>query len=791
MKLRLSVILICLVSTGFAQSSKPLTDRELLALIAGNALSDNVVHEIKANGLNFHPTDLYRQQLTNAGADKSVLDALATAEVPAEVAPSEASLLNHLAQAGKFMRAKEERQSAAELAAAAKDDPLAIELGFVMGELLKRESQWQTAADVYRQVLDAAPDFPEAHVKLAYILYRLQQPDDAMREAKAELVRNPDDPEAHKTLGLALSSKQVFDAALAEYKETLRLKPDYSIVHQNLGILYDQMRDSKDAIAEYKQFFATNEGDSGTHYELGVLLTEQGDNEGGIKEYREAKRLDPTRVDVRQNLGRNLLQFDKDAAIREFRELVAMVPDFPFGHTGLALALLATDDPKSAEPEFRKAAELDPTEPMAAAGIGKALELQLKYDEALAAYARAIEVNPEFFQGYLGEGRIYLLRKQYAQAMAQLKTATNLQPDDWESHDLLGKALLASGDADAAIAEYKSSMLAWPGNVGAYLELARAYEEKGDATQALSYYKQAAEAIPDPKTKGDYEAALKRLAPNGAPKAVEPAAAPDAFDQQIAAAIEGKTPAEAWTAVFNLGNKALSQHTLPDAEKAYKRSMEMADKLPHDRRQLQSVSRLAMVYGMQAKYEECQALMERGLVIAQGLFGPKSAEVAMQLEGLGETASLRKDQASARNFWMRALEIRQSLLGSRDSIVAVDLARLASSYQADNQFDKAEPLALQAYSAVQQTSGEWDPVTENYARRLAEIYIGWQKFDKAEIYCRRIVGVRERQFGAENPMLVASLQSLEEVLTKEGKADEASLVHKRRETIQADEQGAK
>src|SRR2546430_13006034 len=58
------------------EKPRPLADRELLALVVGNALSENIVHEIQSRGLAFRPTDGYRSQLTDAGADARVLAAV-------------------------------------------------------------------------------------------------------------------------------------------------------------------------------------------------------------------------------------------------------------------------------------------------------------------------------------------------------------------------------------------------------------------------------------------------------------------------------------------------------------------------------------------------------------------------------------------------------------------------------------------------------------------------------------------------------------------------------------------
>src|ERR1700722_11049472 len=68
------VILAFYAPLAFAQDSpKPLSGSELMALVAGNSLSETIVQEIGAKGLSFHPDAKYRSLLSDAGADAPIL----------------------------------------------------------------------------------------------------------------------------------------------------------------------------------------------------------------------------------------------------------------------------------------------------------------------------------------------------------------------------------------------------------------------------------------------------------------------------------------------------------------------------------------------------------------------------------------------------------------------------------------------------------------------------------------------------------------------------------------------
>jgi hypothetical protein len=62
-KRTLIIFLVAFAGVSFTSAQdvkKPLADSELLALVAGNALNENIAHEIELRGLAFSATDAYR-----------------------------------------------------------------------------------------------------------------------------------------------------------------------------------------------------------------------------------------------------------------------------------------------------------------------------------------------------------------------------------------------------------------------------------------------------------------------------------------------------------------------------------------------------------------------------------------------------------------------------------------------------------------------------------------------------------------------------------------------------------
>jgi tetratricopeptide (TPR) repeat protein len=364
-------------SIAKAQTAKPpLTKSELLALVAGNVLCDDEVRDIESRGLAFRPNDEYSSFIATAGGDSRLLDALKAATIrdgSDGIKDSEDSkgseggapdpLLQHLATAGKLLRDKQYPQATAELVAARELDhrPNAA---FVMGTLLGEQGRWSEASKVYDEVLAEAPDYPQAHTKLSYALYRAGDVDAALREARIALAQAPESVEAHTNAGLALQSIENLDAAQQEFGEAVRLKPDCEIAIYDLGMLFYEKGNWDDSIAQYKKAIAIDSKVAGFHYNLGLSYEKKSEFDAAIREYREGKRLDPNFVPAREALGSLLLARQMYAdALSEFRELEAIAPDAVICHACVGRALSATSDFQGAEEEFNRATELDSSGP--------------------------------------------------------------------------------------------------------------------------------------------------------------------------------------------------------------------------------------------------------------------------------------------------------------------------------------------------------------------------------------------------------------------------------------------
>jgi hypothetical protein len=92
--------IICVSQPVARCSPHPLSKAELLALVAGDILPENVAFDIQSRGLAFVPDAGYKSLLKSAGADAKVFAAITAAKTTQGEASSasEAQLLRHLRQ---------------------------------------------------------------------------------------------------------------------------------------------------------------------------------------------------------------------------------------------------------------------------------------------------------------------------------------------------------------------------------------------------------------------------------------------------------------------------------------------------------------------------------------------------------------------------------------------------------------------------------------------------------------------------------------------------------------------
>ncbi|MGH9735726.1 MAG: tetratricopeptide repeat protein [Candidatus Acidiferrales bacterium] len=149
---------------------------------------------------------------------------------------------------------------------------LAFEIGSAAGELramaphtpdalfqraLDCESDPETLPEAvanYRRVIDAAPNWVEAHINMGVALYQMGCVADAQAAFESAVRLDPENGISRYNLGCVLEEQGEIEAAVEHLREAASLMPSHADVHFNLALAYDKRGERQLAREEWSAY---------------------------------------------------------------------------------------------------------------------------------------------------------------------------------------------------------------------------------------------------------------------------------------------------------------------------------------------------------------------------------------------------------------------------------------------------------------------------------------------------------------------------------------------------------
>ncbi|MFI5455208.1 MAG: tetratricopeptide repeat protein [Isosphaerales bacterium] len=217
---------------------------------------------------------------------------------------------------------------------------MSIQRAFELALQHHRSGRLAEAKRIYVQILDQAPDDPDALQLLGLIAHDEGRSQEAVELISRAVALKPAVAQYQCNLGVALWGSGRADEAVAAYRAAVALEPAYADAHYNLGsALKDQGR-SQEAIAAYQAAIQLQPDMVEAHVNLGIALKDQGELDEAIAAYRDAIRLRPDWADAHYNLGFAVaIQGRLDEAIQSYRKALAREPNSAAYHSQLLQTL--------------------------------------------------------------------------------------------------------------------------------------------------------------------------------------------------------------------------------------------------------------------------------------------------------------------------------------------------------------------------------------------------------------------------------------------------------------------
>jgi tetratricopeptide (TPR) repeat protein/SAM-dependent methyltransferase len=354
------------------------------------------------------------------------------------------------------------------------------------------------AEAIYQQILQMAPNHPDALHLLGMIAYQLGKHDIAVELINRALVFVPDFAEAHNNLGNALKDLGRLEEAAASYHHALKLKPHFAEAHNNLGIVFKEQGRLEEAVKSYQQACRLKPDYVEAHSNLGVVLKNLGRLEEAATSYYHALKLKPHFAEAHNNLGIVLKEQGRlEEAASSYQTALSLKPNFVEAHNNLAGVLHAQGRLNEAVACYQKALSVRPNFAEAHNNLGSVFQAQRRLDEAVACYHNALSLKPDYVEAHSNLGVALQDLGRLEEAAASYGQALRRKPNYAEAHNNLGNALREQGRLDEASASYQQALLLKPNFAEAHNNLGSVRQAQGRLDDAVAWYQKALLLKPD------------------------------------------------------------------------------------------------------------------------------------------------------------------------------------------------------------------------------------------------------------------------------------------------------
>ena len=198
------------------------------------------------------------------------------------------------------------------------------------------------------------------------------------------------------------------------------------------------------------------------------------------------------------NLGTELQARGRlDAAVEQYRQVLARTPDDALAHSNLGTALAAQGRFDEAIGHYRQALALAPGDADAHSNLGNALLALGRTDEGVASLRRALAADPSSAEAHAALGIALHDGGALDDAAVHLRQALDLGATSADLHNRLGIVLASQDRLAEATIEFRRALDLDPAHVDARANLGTALQMQGRLDEAVAQFREALRIAPD------------------------------------------------------------------------------------------------------------------------------------------------------------------------------------------------------------------------------------------------------------------------------------------------------
>jgi predicted TPR repeat methyltransferase len=218
--------------------------------------------------------------------------------------------------------------------------------------VLQQNEQWTAAAEVYRSILEVAPDHAGALHFSGVLAHQQESDDDAVALIARSLDLEPNRADWHSNYGIVLQDRLRLDEAITAYERAIELDPRHANAHNNLGVVLRAKGRAVESEAAYRAAIRIDPDHFDAHHNLGILLNGLGRQREAALCFSKVVTLQPKHPEARRLLAlAHYTLGEVDRAIEIFEEWLREEPGDPIA-THMLAACSGRDVPARASDAF-------------------------------------------------------------------------------------------------------------------------------------------------------------------------------------------------------------------------------------------------------------------------------------------------------------------------------------------------------------------------------------------------------------------------------------------------------
>ena len=295
-----------------------------------------------------------------------------------------------------------------------------------------------------------------------------------------------------------LYNKGQLEQALSHATAMLERYPNSAVLYNIAGASNAGLMQLAPALDNYKQALQIKPDYAEVYRNMGDVLKNSNDLKGAIDNYKQAIKITPGYAEAYNNMGVALnVKGDLEAAIDSYKQAIKITPGYAEAYNNMGAALKDKGDLDTAIDSYKQALKIKPDFAEAYNNIGVALQDMGDLNAAIDSYKQVLKIKPDYAEAHYNMGNTLNDKGDLEGAIDSYKHAIKIKPDYASAFNNMGNALKDKGDLDAALKNHEQALKIQPDFHEAHRNMGLALYGKGNFSGTIEAYKRALKIEPN------------------------------------------------------------------------------------------------------------------------------------------------------------------------------------------------------------------------------------------------------------------------------------------------------